>query len=132
MSEHTSATWLIPPSSNSGLRLCGLIIARLPSVGIAHRRLRGGDLDLNLTSDSVLFQRSRWCRGHGDHTVPTKEVRQCPPCPSSRPGALSYRPTAAAEHRLPSTVPPAQLLPAKASWPPPSPISPRKRAARRH
>ncbi|AHM05960.1 hypothetical protein BCGT_0039 [Mycobacterium tuberculosis variant bovis BCG str. ATCC 35743] len=30
MSEHTSATWLIPPSSNSVLVLCGLIIVRLP------------------------------------------------------------------------------------------------------
>src|ERR1700739_3585209 len=29
MSEHTSATWLIPPSSNSGLVFCGLIILRL-------------------------------------------------------------------------------------------------------
>src|ERR1700678_3700955 len=32
MSEHTSATWLIPSRSNSVLVLCGLIILRLPSV----------------------------------------------------------------------------------------------------
>src|ERR1700689_508363 len=58
MSEHTSATWLMPPSSNSELRLCGLIIAGLPSFGMALCWFRGGDPNLNLTSDSGLFQRS--------------------------------------------------------------------------
>jgi hypothetical protein len=31
MSEHTNATWLIPPSSNSLLVYCGLIMLRLHS-----------------------------------------------------------------------------------------------------
>src|ERR1700744_5596650 len=65
MSEHTSATWLMPPNSNSQLRLCGLIIAGLPSVGVALGWFRGGDPNLNLTSDSGLFQRSAvpWMEG---------------------------------------------------------------------
>src|ERR1700723_254945 len=131
MSEHTSATWLIPPGSNSELLLCGLIISGLPSVGVALRWFRRGDPNLNLTSDSVLLQRSGRSRDHGDPTVSTKEAPRCPPCPSNRPVVVCYRRTAAARRRPPSTPPLGRLLPAKASWPPPSPISPPRRAGRR-
>src|ERR1700753_1138960 len=56
MSEHTSATWLMPPSSNSVLVLSGLIIVWLPSVP---GQRPGQDADLNLTSASVLAQEVR-------------------------------------------------------------------------
>ena len=83
MSEHTSATWLMPPSSNSELRLCGLIIPGLPSVGVAIRWFRGGDPNLNLTSDSGQFQRIA-VPGIDGIPVRTKEARRCPPCPTAR------------------------------------------------
>jgi hypothetical protein len=45
MSEHTNATWLMPPSWNSELGLSGLITSRLHEAS-------GQERNLNLTSDS--------------------------------------------------------------------------------
>src|SRR5690606_17501702 len=54
MSEQTSATWLIPPRSNSGLRLRGLITSSSPCRPEGHEPSEkpGETLDLNPTSDS--------------------------------------------------------------------------------
>src|ERR1700722_15283264 len=105
MSEHTSATWLMPPSSNSELGLCGLIIPGLPSVGMALGWFRGGDPNLNLTSDSGLFQSSAVPEIEGI-PVTTKEARRWLPCPTPPPVARRYRPPAAVKRRSPSTQPP--------------------------
>src|ERR1700722_9258777 len=135
MSEHTSATWLMPPSSNSELRLCGLIIPGLPSVGMALGWFRGGDPNLNLTSDSGLIQNSA-VPGIEGIPVMTKGARRCLPCPTRPTVVGRYRPTAAVKRRPPSTRPPGPSSPARASCPPPSAtgrpgVAPGRQARRR-
>src|ERR1700722_4868024 len=124
MSEHTSATWLMPPSSNSELRLCGLIIPGLPSLGMALGWFRGGDLNPNLTSVSGLFQRSA-APGIDGIPVTTKEARRCLRCPTRPPSVRRYP----VKRRPPSTQPPGPSSRARA-WPP-SPTLPRRPAGRR-
>src|SRR5271156_4363844 len=86
MSEHTSATWLMPTSSNCELRLCGLIIPGLPSRrhGAWLVPWRRSESEPNIRFRSIPEKRRSRDRGDPSHDEGGPSVSTVSDSPTSR------------------------------------------------